>query len=141
VVIAVGETVLAGEAEIVVENAMARAGVQLVDENGIPGIAAFIGTDLVPEPGEIHGLLRPHAANLVLVRVEYLGERPLMYMGQRDVAFQARVVMVPIDLQAGNALAQPVRIRTEYTHLNAERVAEKELRRPASRIAQMLAAR
>jgi serine/threonine-protein kinase len=141
VVIAVGETVLAGEAEIVVENAMARAGVQLVDENGIPGIAAFIGTDLVPEPGEIHGLLRPHAANLVLVRVEYLGERPLMYMGQRDVAFQARVVMVPIDLQTGNALAQPVRIRTEYTHLNAERVAEKELRRPASRIAQMLAAR
>ena len=64
-----------------------------------------------------------------------------MYMGQKDVAFQARVVMVPIDLQAGNALAQPVRIRTEYTHLNAERVAEKELRRPAYRIAQMLAAK
>jgi serine/threonine-protein kinase len=141
VVIAVGETVLAGEAEIVVENALARAGIELVDENGIPGIAAFLGTDLAPEPGEIHQLLRPHAANLVLVRVEYLGERPLVYMGQRDVAFQARVVMVPIDLQAGNALAQPVRIRTEYTHLNAERVAEKELRRPASRIAQMLAAR
>jgi serine/threonine-protein kinase len=141
VVIAVGETVLAGEAEIVVENALARAGVQLVDENGIPGMAAFLGTDLSPEPGEIHRLLRPHAANLVLVRVEYLGERPLMYMGQRDVAFQSRVVMVPIDLQAGNALAQPVRIRTEYTHLNAERVAEGELRRPASRIAQMLAAR
>jgi serine/threonine-protein kinase len=141
VVIAVGETVLAGEAETVVENAMARAGVELVDENGIPGIAAFLGTDLMPEPGEIHGLLRPYAANLVLVRVEYLGERPLMYMGQRDVAFQARVVMVPIDLQAGNALAQPIRIRTEYTHLNAQRVAEKELRRPAYRIGQMLAAR
>jgi serine/threonine-protein kinase len=140
VVIAVGETVLAGEAEVVVENALARAGVQLVDENGIPGIAAFLGTDLAPEPGEIHRLLRPHAANLVLVRVEYLGERPLMYMGQRDVAFQARVIMVPVDLQAGNALAQPVRIRTEYTHLNAQTVAEKELRRPAYRIAQMLAA-
>jgi serine/threonine-protein kinase len=141
VVIAVGETVLAGEAEIVVENALTRAGVQLVDENGIPGIAAFLGTDLAPELGEIHQLLRPHAANLVLVRVEYLGERPLVYMGQRDVAFQARVVVVPIDLQVGNALAQPVRIRTEYTHLNAQSVAEKELRRPASRIAQMLAAR
>ena len=140
VVIAVGETLLAGEAEIVVESAMTQAGVQLVDENGIPGIAAFLGTDLAPEPGEIHRLLRPHAATLVLVRVEYLGERPLMYMGQREVAFQARVVMVPIDLQAGNALAQPVRIRTEYTHLNAQRVAEKELRRPAYRIAQMLAA-
>ncbi len=141
VVIAVGETLLAGEAEIVVEDALARAGVPLVDENGIPGIAAFLGTDLTPEPGEIHALLRPHAAHLVLVRVEYLGERPLVYMGQRDVAFQARIVMVPIDLQAGNAIAQPVRLRTEYTHLNAQRVAEKELRRPAAQLAQLLSGR
>ena len=86
-------------------------------------------------------MLRPYAANLVLIRVEYLGERPLMYMGQRDVAFQARVVIVPVDLQAGRTLEQPVRLRTEYTHLNAQRVAEKELRRPAYRIAQMLTAR
>ena len=139
VVIAVGETLFAGEAETVVENTLAQAGIQLVDENGIPGIAAFLGTDLAPEPGEIHGLLRPYAANLVLVRVEYLGERPLVYMGQRDVAFQARVIIVPIDLQAGNALSAPVRLRTEYTHLNAQRVAEKELRVPANRIAQLLA--
>jgi serine/threonine-protein kinase len=141
VVIAVGETVLAGEAEIVVEDTLTRAGVELIDENGIPGMAAFLGTDLAPQPGEIHGLLRPYAANLILVRVEYLGERPLVYMGQQDVAFQARVIMVPVDLQAGNAIAQPVRIRTEYTHLNAQRVAEKELRKPAYRFAQLLAAR
>ncbi len=141
VVIAVGETVLAGEAEEVVEKTLAQAGIQLVDENGIPGIAAFLGTDLAPEPGEIHRLLRPYAEYLVLVRVEYLGERPLVYMGQQDVAFQARVIMVPVDLQAGNAVAAPVRLRTEYTHLNAQRVAEKELRRPAYRIAQLLAGR
>ena len=141
VVIAVGETVLAGEAEAVVENTLAQAGIPLVDENGIPGIAAFLGTDLAPEPGEIHRLLRPYAEYLVLVRVEYLGERPLVYMGQQDVAFQARVIMVPVDLQAGNAVAAPVRLRTEYTHLNAQRVAEKELRRPAYRIAQLLADR
>jgi serine/threonine-protein kinase len=141
VVIAVGETVLAGEAETVVENALAQAGIRLVDENGIPGIAAFLGTDLTPEPGEIHRLLRPHARHLVLVRVEYLGERPLVYMGQQDVAFQARVIIVPVDLQAGNAVAAPVRLRTEYTHLNAQRVAEKELRAPAYQIGQLLAGR
>jgi serine/threonine-protein kinase len=141
VVIAAGETLLAGEAEAVVEDILTRAGIELVDENGIPGMAAFLGTDIAPQPGEIHGLLRPYAANLVLVRVEYLGERPLVYMGQQDVAFQARVIMVPVDLQAGNAIAQPVRIRTEYTHLNAQRVAEKELRKPAYRFAQLLAAR
>ena len=140
-VIAVGETVLAGEAEAVVEETLARAGVPLIDENGIPGIAAFLGSDLAPQPGEIHQLLRPYAQHLVFVRVEYLGERPLVYMGQQDVAFQARVIMVPIDLQVGNALAQPIRLRTEYTHLNARRVAEKELRRPAHRISQLLAAR
>ena len=140
VVIAVGETLLAGEAEAVVEDTLTRAGIELVDENGIPGMAAFLGTDIAPQPGEIHGLLQPYAANLVLVRVEYLGERPLVYMGQQDVAFQARVIMVPVDLQAGNAIAQPVRIRTEYTHLNAQRVAEKELRKPAYRFAQLLAA-
>jgi hypothetical protein len=50
-------------------------------------------------------------------------------------------MMVPIDLQAGNALSAPVRLRTEYTHLNAQRVAEKELRRPAYQIAQLLAGR
>ena len=141
VVIAVGETVLAGEAESVVEHTLAQAGITLVDENGIPGIAAFLGTDLAPEPGEMHRLLRPFAEYLVLVRVEYLGERPLVYMGQQDVAFQARVIMVPVDLQAGSAVAAPVRLRTEYTHLNAQRVAEKELRRPAYRIAQLLADR
>jgi serine/threonine-protein kinase len=141
VVIAVGETLLAGEAETVVEDTLIQAGIELIDENGIPGMAAFLGTDLAPQPGEIHNLLRPYAANLVLVRVEYLGERPLVYMGQQDVAFQARVIMVPVDLQAGNALAQPVRLRTEYTHLNAQRVAEKELRRPAYRFAQLLAER
>ncbi len=74
VVIAVGETVLAGEAEAVVEKTLAQAGIPLVDENGIPGIAAFLGTDLAPEPGEIHRLLRPYAQYLVFVRVEYLGE-------------------------------------------------------------------
>jgi serine/threonine protein kinase len=141
VVIAVGETILAGEAEAVVEATLAQAGIHLVDENGVPGIAAFLGTDLAPEPGEIHRLLRPYAEYLVLVRVEYLGERPLVYMGQQDVAFQARVIMVPVDLQAGNAVAAPVRLRTEYTHLNAQRVAEKELRRPAYRIGQLLADR
>jgi hypothetical protein len=141
VVIAVGETLLAGEAETVVEEVLSRAGIELVDEHGIPGLARFLGTDLAPEPGEIRQLLRPYAANLVLVRVEYLGERPLMYMGQRDVAFQSRVIVVPVDLQTGSTIAQPVRLRTEYTHLNAQRVAEKELRRPAYHIAQVLAAR
>ena len=82
-----------------------------------------------------------HARHLVMVRVEYLGERPLVYMGQRDVAFQARVTLVPIDVGSGTPIEQPTRVRLEYTHLNAQRVVEKELRQPTSRIVQLLAGR
>jgi predicted Ser/Thr protein kinase len=141
VVIAVGEPVLAGEAETVIESALARAGIPLVDEHGVPGFADLIGLGAAPGPEDVRRLLGQFAAHLILIRVEHLGERPLVYMGQRDVAYQARLVVVPIDVQDGAVLAQPVRIRTEYTHLNAQRVAEQELRRPAYRLSQMLAAR
>jgi hypothetical protein len=62
-----------------------------------------------------------------------------MYMGQRDVAFQARVSLVPIDVATGTPLAQPARFRVEYTHLSAGRVVEKEFRQPVARIVPLLA--
>ncbi len=130
VVIAVGDQLLAGEAEAFMESALARAGVPLVDEGAIPGISGLIGSGEIPRPGEVHAMLKPYVRNLVMIRVEYLGERPLMYMGQRDVAFQARVTVVAIDVQSGNAIDPPARFRVEYTHLNAERVVEKEFRQP-----------
>ena len=138
VVIAVGETLLAGEAEAFVEASLARAGIPLVDENTVPGLATLIGSGEVPRPGEVHAMLRPYAKNLVMVRIEYLGERPLMYMGQQDVAFQARVTLVPIDVQSGSAIEAPTRFRVEYTQLNVERVVEKEFRRPTYRVTQLL---
>lgn len=83
-------------------------------------------------------MLKPYARNLVMVRIEYLGERPLVYMGQRDVAYQAQVTVVPIDIQNGGALETPARFRVEYTHLNAQRVVEKEFRRPTFRVIELL---
>jgi serine/threonine-protein kinase len=140
-VIAVGDPLLAGEAETYVEAALARAGVTLVDEAGVPGLEALITGAEERRPGDAHSLLQPYARHLVMVRVEYLGERPLVYMGQRDVAFQARVTLVPIDVGSGTPIEQPTRVRLEYTHLNAQRVVEKELRQPTSRIVQLLAGR
>ncbi len=140
VVIAVGEQLLAGEAEAFVEAGLARAGIALIDENTVPGLATLIGSGEVPRPGEVQAMLRPYARNLVMVRIEYLGERPLTYMGQRDVAFQARVTVVPIDVQSGSAIEAPTRFRVEYTHLNVERVVEKEFRRPTYRVVQLLGA-
>ncbi len=140
-VIAVGDPLLAGEAEAFIEAALARAGVPLIDEAGVPGLEALISGAEERRPGDAHSLLQPYARHLVMVRVEYLGERPLVYMGQRDVAFQARVTLVPIDVGSGTPIEQPTRVRLEYTHLNAQRVVEKELRQPTSRIVQLLAGR
>ncbi len=138
VVIVVGDPLLAGEAETYMEDAFDRAGIPLVDEGSIPGISALIGSGEVPGPGEVRSMLRPYVRNLVMVRIEYLGERPLVYMGQRDVAYQARVSVVPIDVQTGAAIEQPARFRIEYTHLNAQRVVEKEFRQPTFRVIELL---
>ncbi len=139
IVVAFGEPLFAGEAEAFLERTLARAGVELVDEHGLPEAVALMKRGEAPGPGEVRAALAPYAHNLVLIRVEYLGERPLQYMGQADVAFQARCTVVPIDLQAGKALADPDIVRVEYTHLNAERVAEDRLRRPARKVLLALA--
>ena len=75
-----------------------------------------------------------------MIRLDYLGERPLMYMGQQDLAFQARVTVVPIDLHGRVPLAQPMRTKVEYTHLSAPRVVEEKLRGPARRVVEVLSA-
>ena len=138
VVIALGETVFAGEAEVFMEEALSRAGIPLVDEFSIPGAADFLAGDTPREPGEVHRLLRPYARNAVIVRVEYLGERPLVYMGQQDVAFQARVSVVVIDVQGGRPLSQPIKFKVEYTQLSAQRVAENRLRAPVRRVVRLI---
>jgi serine/threonine-protein kinase len=138
IVIALGEPVFAGEAGAFVEEALLRAGIQLVDEFSIPGAADLLAGDTPREPGEIHRLLRPYARNVVIVRVEYLGERPLFYMGQQDVAFQARVSVVAIDVQGGRPLSQPIKFKVEYTQLSAQRVAENKLRAPVRRIVKLI---
>ena len=138
VVIAVGEQLMAGEAEAFIEAALTRAGVPVVDEGGIPGLHGILSGTEDPRPGLVQELLRPYAKHLVMVRIEYLGERPLVYMGQRDVAFQARASLVPIDVATGTPLAQPARFRVEYTHLSAGRVVEKEFRQPVARIVPLL---
>jgi serine/threonine-protein kinase len=138
VVIAVGETLFAGEAETFMESALTRAGIELVDEYSIPGVSDIIAGDAARAPGDVHRLLRPYARSAVMIRVEYLGERPLMYMGQRDIAYQARVSVVPIDLYGRAPVANPTKLRVEYTQLNAQRVAEEKLRAPAQRMVELI---
>jgi hypothetical protein len=141
VVVAVGEELFSREAETVMEATLARYGLEVVDEYSVPGAAGIISGAADRDPGELNRLLRPYARNAVVIRVEYLGERELVYMGRRDVAFQSRVTVVPIDLWERTPLESPSRFKVEYTHLNAERVAEEKMRSESRRVAELLSSR
>ena len=120
-VIAVGERLLAGEAESFVEGALTEAGIHLVAEQGLPGAAEG-------DPQALAEALRPHARYLVLIDAEFLGERQLQYMGRYDTAYQARLQVRSVDLQTGTTVGPTLNERVEYTQLNVGRAVETQLR-------------
>jgi serine/threonine-protein kinase len=138
VVLAVGEQLLAVEAETYVKARLERAGVEIVEITSIPGLEGLVNTEARPAPEQVRAAIRPHARYLVPIRVEYLGDRAVVYMGQRDVVFQARVNMGLVDLASGRALGRPANIKLEYTQLNADEVVERELRRATTNLVQQL---
>ncbi len=127
-VIARGESLLADEAEAYLERVLARRGVKLVDENGLPGLMGLLeGTAPVPRP-RLLSALRGHARAGLLVHAKYLGERKLRYMGRWDVVFQARLTISLFDLERGEALAPSLSETIEYNHLTVAKKTEDALR-------------
>lgn len=120
-VVAVGERLLAGEAESFVEGALNQAGIDLVAEQGLPGAAEG-------DPRALAETLRPHARYLVLIDAELLGERQLQYMGRYDTAYQARLQVRAFDLQTNTTVGPTLNERVEYTQLNVGRAVETQLR-------------
>jgi len=141
VVVAVGEPLLAGEAAAQLEAALRAKGVKVVDENAIPGAARMLGGGAEPPTDRLMAALEPHARVLVLVRAEFLGSRPLYYMGRPDEAFQSRLTITPIDLQGGEAPEAGWNDRIEYTHATVTRKVEDALRPLKRRLALRLAGR
>jgi serine/threonine-protein kinase len=138
VVLAVGEQILAYEAESYVKARLESAGVEVVDVNTIPGLEGFINPESRPSPEQIYEVLRPHARYLVTLRVNYLGERQITYMGQRELVYSSRVNMGLVNLAEGRPIARPDSIKVEYNQLNAARVAERDLRRVTTGLLQKL---
>jgi hypothetical protein len=128
VVAAVGETLLAGQVEAYLEEALGRAGAELVDERSLPELTGLFADGSVPERGAVRDALRPHARYLVLVRAEYLGDRQIYYMGRPDVVYQARLSATAVDLAEGRRIGQPFSQQVEYTLLTVERVTSEALR-------------
>ena len=126
VVVAVGERLLAGTVEAMLERGLDNAGVLVVDERGIPSVMGL--ADEGARPIELVGALRQHARYMLLIRAEYLGERMLAYMGRQEPAFSSRLTVTPFDLAAGTALGPGMMEDIEYTKLNVERVVARDLR-------------
>jgi serine/threonine-protein kinase len=138
VVLAVGEQLFAVEAESYVKTRLERAGVEVIEVTSIPGLEGFVNTESRPNPEQLRDALRPFARYLVALRVEYLGDRVISYMGQRDTVYQARVNMGLVDLATGRRVGRPKTVKVEYTQLNPDEVAAKELRRAATSLVQFL---
>ncbi|MCU0304677.1 MAG: protein kinase [Thermoanaerobaculales bacterium] len=138
VVLAAGERLLAVEAETYLKTRLEQAGVEVVELTSIPGLEGLYNTETRPAPEEVRDALRPYARYLVGLRVEYLGDRPISYLGQPDVVYASRVNIALVDLAEGRPLGKPTSIKVEYTQLNVEQRVSKELGRVATGLVQAL---
>jgi len=138
VVLAVGEQLLAFEAEAYVKERLERGGVEVIDVTTIPGLEGFINPESRPSPEQVYDVLRPHARYLVALRVNYLGDRQITYMGQRELVYSSRINMGLVDLSSGRSIARPDSVKVEYSQLNAAEVAQRELRRVTTALLQKL---
>lgn len=126
-VVALGERLMAGHVEEYLEERLRAHGHTLVDEKAtVAGLTLFQG-DQDPSIESVLDLLRPLAERLVLVEVEYLGDRSLTYLGRGDVAYRSRVSVRALDLASGGPVGVAVEEEVEYTELNATRAARKSL--------------
>lgn len=129
VVVAFGEPLLAGEAEALLEEGLADSPVRLVDERGLPQADMALGERQGPLTQDLIDGLKDHADFMVLVRVDYLGGRPLQFEGGSDVAHQGRVTVTLVSLRNGD---EPPRSllnqRVEYSHLGVTETLRPVLR-------------
>jgi len=138
VVLAVGDRLLAVEAEVYVKERLARAGVDIVEVTSIPGLEGFIDTEARPGPERVRAIIRPHARFMVPIRVQLVGSREIVYMGQRDVVHQARVNLAAVDLASGRRLGRAADVTIEFTELNAREKVEEGLRRATNGLLQQV---
>ena len=138
VVLAVGEQLLAVEVEEYVKARLLRAGVEVIEVTSIPGLEGFTNTEARPGPERIRDALRPYARYLIPLRVEYLGDRAIYYMGQQSTVYQARINIGLVDLVTGRPMGKPSTVKVEYTQLNADEVVTRELRKATTNIVRRL---
>lgn len=128
VVVGLGEQLLAGEAEAQLERTLAEHHLSVVDERGLPEAQLALGDRGGPlRPAAVEAL-RPHADALVLVTVDYLGNRGLLYLNRYDEAYQSRLAVTAVPLFGTQPPAPIANTRVEYTAERLESAVAAALR-------------
>ncbi len=129
VVMALGDPLLGGAVEHELEKELAAAGVQLVDEHGIPELERLVfeshGGRVDLEA--VRSILPRHCSAAVIATVEPVAERQLRYMGRSDTAWTADVLVSMVDSATGETVGAGCRKRIEYTTVGVAAQAEKAM--------------
>ncbi len=128
VVVGLGEQLLAGEAEAQLERMLTEHDLAVVDERGLPEAQLALGDRAGPlQPAAVEAL-RPHADVLVLVTVDYLGNRGLLYLNRYDQAYQSRLAVTAVPLFGTRPPVPIANTRVEYTAERLESAVAAALR-------------
>ena len=139
-VVVLGDPLLGGAVERILEAELAGAGVQLVDEHADPVVEAMVAGSHSGswDPAAILGELAHLAGAVVLVQIEPISERELAYLDRVDTAWTADVIVSVVDPATGGTIERGCHRRVEYTAVGVEAQAEKAMAGCGKRLANAL---
>ncbi len=119
-VIAVGDPMLTGAAENILERALRQDGFVLADEDAVPGLMRLLrGGD--PDAAMLARALAKagNVRAIAIIRAEPLGSQQVAFYGQTDTLYSANLQIKLWDVRGGNSL-DTFRERVDFGQLNAE---------------------
>jgi len=139
-VVVLGEPLLGGAVEQLLQKELADAGVRLVDEHADPVVEAMVAGSHGGswDPAAILGELARMAGAVVLVQIEPVGERDLYYLDRADTAWTADVIVSVVDPATGGTIERGCHRRVEYTAVGVKAQAEKAMAGCGKRLANAL---
>jgi hypothetical protein len=118
-VLAFGDPMLAGPAELAVESALEADGYLLADEDQMPGIRRLKAARTPPIVELLQLARRSGVSGIVLIRVNDLGTQTLSYYGQSSQVTSATIELAVHDVVGRDRRARSTSETIQYTGLNA----------------------
>jgi serine/threonine-protein kinase len=138
-VLGFGDPAVAASAEMAIEERLAEAGLDLVDEDFVAGLGGI--EDGSADMARLVANAGRHAEYVVVVRVVPLGEQLLTFYGEAMTQYTARLDVGAFDLRNKRKLGAGWNTQVSFTHLNADPNTREAIAPYLGRIAQGLGAR